>query len=132
MTYSRSSTEGTENDLPGRRPACAALVRWARRGLLGLLVLVAGCTGLTDEEPPVADSTMVDVLIELHLRDARLKEYGDLPAGLQDSLYRRYGVTREEYEAALDYYAFHPEAYTALYDSITGHLRQEIDTVPTD
>lgn len=104
-----------------RRPASLAVLA------LVLLAIATGCADLTAEEQPVADSTMVDVLVELHLRDARLTEYRDLPPALQDSLHRRHGITRADYEAALAFYADHPEAYTALYDSLTNHLREEME-----
>ncbi len=92
--------------------------------LAGLLTLSA-CSAITSEDPPIADSTMVEVLIELHLADARLDlQYDALPA-VRDSILLKHGLDEPRFRAILDYYADHPEAYSALYTTVLDRISDE-------
>lgn len=108
------------------------------------LVLLAACGSPFAETPPVADSTLVNVLAELHLAEAheQMRRQGQLapgaptpglarapdsttagvPPALRDSILAYYGTTPAELQAALDYYARHPEQYTDLYDRVLDRL----------
>ena len=92
--------------------------------LVGFLTLSA-CSAITSEEPPISDSTMVEVLIELHLTNARLELQHDfIPAAL-DSILFKHGLDRQRYRAIVDYYADHPEEYSALYTIVLDRLSDE-------
>ena len=91
--------------------------------LMGLKL--PACSSLTGEPPPVPDSTMVEVLIELHLAEARAELYGQLPEGLRDSALAKHGLTQREYERAVDYYTDHPVSYADLYDTVLDRLSAE-------
>ena len=83
------------------------------------------CSSLTAEPPPVPDSTMVEVLVELHLAEARTELYGRLPEGLRDSALAKHGLTQREYKRAVDYYTDHPTSYADLYDTVLDRLSAE-------
>lgn len=98
------------------------------RLLAALVVLslsVPGCSIFTAEEPPIPDSTMVDVLVGLHLAEARSEVDGPLPAGMRDSILSRHGLTPSDYEAAVAHYADHPETYSDIYDRVLDRLSAE-------
>ncbi len=83
---------------------------------MGLLALAAGlpaCSSMATDEPPVADSTMVEVLIELHLAAARLDLRKDLPPAEREAILARHGLDTLRYGQVMAYYA--------------EHLRVEID-----
>lgn len=88
-----------------------------------VLVLAAGCA--PDGSKPVADSTMVEVLIELHLLNARL-EIEDRPlVGSRDSILQRYGLDSASYAAAMRYYADRPQEYAELYGRVVDEMAAE-------
>ncbi len=91
---------------------------------VGLLTLSA-CSAITSEEPPIADSTMVEVLIELHLADARLELQYNLVPVVRDSILFKYGLDEQRFRAILDYYADHPEEYAALYTTVLDRISDE-------
>lgn len=94
--------------------------------VLTLLLSPLACSPFTAEEPPVADSTLVEVLIELHLAQARTEaEEAPLPPAARDSIFARHEVDVDRFHAAMDYYARHPDAYLTLYDRVLNRLSAE-------
>ena len=91
--------------------------------LLVTVSITASCSSFSADTPPVPDSTMVDVLVELHLGQARAELY-ELPAGVEDSMLATYGVSRAELRATFDYYAEHPEVYDEVYSQVVDRLTQ--------
>ncbi len=92
--------------------------------LLGLGL--GACSSFSPEEPPVADSTFVEVLAELHLAAARVQTYGDTSlTALQDSIFARYDVPRERFDEALTYYSERPGACKAIYEAMQDSLDAE-------
>jgi hypothetical protein len=107
--------------------------------LVAALLFAPGCSdGLLFEAPPVPDSTMVELLTELHVAKARrsLRVEERRAAPPPDSLLRRHHLDRAAFERALDYYADHPKAYAAIYDSVVERLSRQRDSLreqsPTD
>jgi hypothetical protein len=105
------------------RRTCAGLAL-AVAGLA--LILSSGCSG-DSAEGPVADSTMVPLLIDLHLFRARStfrerRELSDSIFVARDSIFARRGVSREQMQEMMNVYARNPERYTDLYTTVIDSL----------
>ena len=90
--------------------------------LATVVAVGGGCAGVTSEPPPVADSTLVETLVELHLARARQQQRGDVPRAQYDSVLARHGLARARFDDALRYYSRHPKAYYALYSAVVDTL----------
>ncbi len=93
-------------------------------GLLVAGLLLAGCGG-TRSETAAVDSTLVDVLLELHLLAARQTVVGDVTPALRDSVLVHYGLDSATVARRLLYYARDPEAFRRLYQQIQERLMLE-------
>lgn len=88
-----------------------------------LSISLLACSSFAPDEPPLSDSTMVEVLTELHLAEARARTYGDtLFTALRDSVLLRYDVSTPRFEEALQYYSEHPSAYLAIHRAVEDSL----------
>lgn len=90
-----------------------------------LLFSTGGCGG--GSSGPVADSVMVQALMEVHLVRARAtyretEEIPDSIRALQDSALIRRGVSPEDFRTMLDVYAEEPERYQDVYTSVVDSL----------
>ncbi|MFB6248860.1 MAG: DUF4296 domain-containing protein [Salinibacter sp.] len=83
---------------------------------------LSGCSSFSSSSPPLPDSTFSRLLMEMHLLSARASREGPLPAGIQDSILRRYGVQPETFDATLRYYSRRPAQFDALYDGVIDTL----------
>ena len=92
--------------------------------MLGL----AACTPMT-EQPPVPDSTFVEVMTELYLADTR-RELFDTPDSLRDAILTHYGIDTTQYDAAQRFYADHPDQYLDLYNALLDRLNAERMMMP--
>lgn len=91
-----------------------------------LILALPGCSPFTAEEPPVADSTLVEVLIELHLAQGRAEvEEDSLPPAVRDSILARHEIDEDRFHSAMNYYASHPEDYLELYNEVLNRLSAE-------
>ena len=97
--------------------------------LPALLLTLPACTALPTEAPPVADSTMVDVLLEMHLAQARAERYSDVSSELLRDILARHGLDEEQFDEAMRYYADHPQQYVSLYDDVLDRLNAERGSV---
>lgn len=95
------------------------------RGILLSIFLLPACSVISDPDPPVADSTLVDVMIEFHLAGARADLGYDLPPALRDSILTAYGLDSTVYASAAAFYAEHPQAYLTLYNQVLDRLSAE-------
>jgi hypothetical protein len=95
-----------------------------RARIVASLLLFPACVPITAEAPPVADTTLVQVLVEIHLAAARAEVSRDLSLGQRDSLLRAHGLDRTRFEEAMRYYSQHPEDYLHLYDEVIRRLEQ--------
>jgi hypothetical protein len=84
-------------------------------------LLTGGCSGFTEPPPPMADSTLAVVLVDLHLAKARAEHEGTRIA--RDSVLRHHGVRPPVFEETLDYYVRHPNAYATIYERVIDSLR---------
>lgn len=68
---------------------------------------------------------MVDILVELHLSQARQGlEYVPLPHA-RDSILARYGLDSAAYARLEDFYVAHPEALVDVYEQVLDRLSEE-------
>jgi len=87
---------------------------------------MSGC-GLDDEPPlPVADTTMVSVLLDLHLLRAR-STYRDTVSSdaferQREAVLTRYGMDDTQLEAAIEAYIRRPDAYENAYGTVIDSL----------
>ena len=89
---------------------------------LSLPVVFSACSSLSDDEPPLPDSTFTRVLVDLHLTTARGERFSSLPPGIEDSVFTHHGVRAEEVDATLRYYTRHPKALESLYNGVIDSL----------
>jgi hypothetical protein len=82
---------------------------------------LSGCSSFSSS-PPLPDTTFSRLLTEMHLVSARVSREAALPAGIQDSVLRRYDVDPEAFDAALRYYSRRPARLDALYDGVVDTL----------
>jgi hypothetical protein len=106
------------------------------RSTLSLCILIPvwaiqACSGDVSIAPPVPDSTLVDVLSDLHLSGARMEP--DSTHIVRDSILAHWAISPEDFEATLSYYVEHPEAYVLIYDRVLDRLsahRPIVFTIP--
>ena len=97
---------------------------------------LTACSVIAEPDPPVADSTLIDVLIEFHLANARADLGYDLPPALRDSVLAAHHLDRTAFDEAMAYYAERPDAYLSLYnellDRFSAERAAETDFRPSD
>ncbi len=94
--------------------------------LAGIFVLCAGCSSPEEElEATLMDSLMVEIFIDVHLHNARVElGYGNEGLPL-DTLIRRHGISRKDYDRQIAFYAEHPDTYLAVLNKVTELIGQE-------
>lgn len=99
---------------------------WGRKAafLIVLLMVGVGCSAST-QKGPLHDSTMVDLLIELHLAAARAEATNEIPPNIRDSILIAYGVDSTTYADAITFYAERPEKYLEIYSRVLDRLNSE-------
>lgn len=107
----------------------------ALHAALACAVLLSGaaCTTFSSDAPPVADSTLVNALTELHLATERVEVDSTFAPGGRDSILARHGLTADDLDAVFAYYSHHPDAYHELYDAVVDSLsafRSRLETGP--
>lgn len=129
--------------LPSPAPGKSSMKRLpcgpARVALAAVLAVLLGtaaaCSSLAEDVPPVDDSVFVEVLIDLHLAEARDRLAAGRPALPRDSLLARHGIEPATYRAALAYYAERPDAFHELYGRVLDRLHTDargVQPLPTD
>lgn len=94
---------------------------------LFLLLSLGACSPFLSEEAPLSDSTMVEVLIELHLARARHDIQQDLPSTLHAEILDAHGLTEQQFRETMAFYADHPTTYTEVYTRVMDRLAAERD-----
>ncbi len=77
------------------------------------------------DAPPVPDSVMVEVFIELYLLQARVEVLHEDETARRDSILLHYGLDRQTFEAQMTYYAEHPEVYMDVHTEALDKLSSE-------
>lgn len=96
------------------------------RGLLlclGLCGALTACSSFSPQEPPIADTTFIDVLTELHLAQVRADIYDDSTVvALRDSVFSHYDISQTQFERALTYYSERPSTYISIHEAVQDSL----------
>lgn len=88
--------------------------------------LCAACGAPSNTALTASDSLMADVLVELHLLQARTSLGFGAPNVPKDSLLATYGLTQEDFDDRMEFYAEHPAVYSTVYNQVMDHLGREI------
>lgn len=90
-------------------------------------LVASGCADkVTGTSPaPVPDSVMIELLIEMHLAEARIEMHHEPMLETRDSIFVQYGITQATFEAAMEYYTENPEAYLKIYTEALDKLSDE-------
>ena len=102
------------------------LLKYVILPALCVLMLCGGCSG---EEAPsddvVVDSLHADLLIDLHLADARAEVTGESAESLRSEALAAHGLDSLELSALLEQYSEHPETAVALFERAAEQLSTE-------
>ncbi|MFK7845861.1 MAG: DUF4296 domain-containing protein [Rhodothermales bacterium] len=96
-------------------------------GFLLICFLLSACSNqdTSDVLPPLSDSTMVQVLIELHLAEARADFFQEDQIGYQDSILAHYGISQQDFENNMSFYKENPDIYHKIYSTVLDELSDE-------
>jgi len=98
-------------------------VRTSGLGVVAIwALLLTACSPFSEDRPPVPDSTLAKVLVEMHITKA-LSERDTISRSLPDSVLAHYDVSRARLDSTLRYYSRHPQAFMSLYTSVIDTLR---------
>lgn len=153
----------TPPDTHGSRSSWAVILLGTGRAAAVLIaaVMFVGCgdggnermTRHVSGDPALTDSTLIEILADLHLADARrflaardslqdsTLQHSTSPdsaspdqpdlllrltgdAAAVDSVLDAHGVTRAGYDSALDWYVDHPDQFVNLYNRVLDRLNQ--------
>ncbi len=103
--------------------------------VLVTFIILSGCTtdiSMKKEKPPadlIPRDTMVNVIVDMHLYDAVIKEMQKEHRNVKRSkvyLYQtvmeKYHITREQFESSLLYYQQDLDEYDKIYDDVIEKL----------
>ncbi len=94
-------------------------------GTLGLFSASCDSGHVAEVKPAISDSVMIQVLIELHLAEARVQMFKEDSLSFRDSVLAQYSITVEDFDANMSYYHDHPDALHELYTRALDGLSDE-------
>jgi hypothetical protein len=86
--------------------------------------LLCGCRGETLPAFVPSDSTMVGLILDLHVAEARSELEGSEIGPVRDSLFEAWGVDSVTYDRVLRSYSDDPDAYVHIYDRVLDSLNE--------
>lgn len=95
--------------------------------LIATFSLIGGCVSRTNAVP---DDTFVEVMIELHLVEARRISDAERTS-MRTEVFRRYGVTESAVRQKLTRLDDEPEHYAELYARVVDRLTEEATEITT-
>lgn len=96
--------------------------------LVALLPL-SGCSSISEPGPAVSDSVYVEVLVDLHLLQARFDEGVPFDSTLRPVVLRNHGVTEEDLDQTTLFYSDHQEEFLTLYNRVIDRISEEQRTI---
>jgi len=97
--------------------------------VLTLVMLLTGCS-----KAPIKMDKMEDILFDIYRTDACISvERRSMPSEERvkyyDSIFKKHGVTKEEFDEALDWYAHHPRDWELVYQNLTERTEEYVKRV---
>ncbi len=74
---------------------------------------------------PMDEPTLVSLIVDLHLLEARRELVADAHPTLRDSVLAVHGVSHDEFQDAILYYSDRPDDYVSLYNRVIDSLSAE-------
>jgi myosin heavy subunit len=94
-----------------------------------VLCLLISCTGNSLPDGVLERDRMIEVLIDLHLAEAAItnqalfgEEALQRASDYYDMIYKKHGITKEEFKASFEYYSRHPQLYKEMYDQLIAEM----------
>ena len=94
--------------------------------LMVLALTYTGCEADVSPTPVLPDSTVVRVLSDFHLLNARAELFHDVPPAFRDSIFLYHNVDSAAFRETMTFYVQHPEDYLKLYRKVLDHLNAEM------
>ncbi len=98
--------------------------------LLVVLILAPGCE--RKEKGIISDEKLVRVLVDFHKVNALtllqpfIKTFHSLDSvNLYEPIFRKHGITQEQFEKTMRYYTFYPLEFEKIYDKVISKLTHE-------
>jgi len=89
------------------------------------LCLLISCTDKPLPDGILSREKMIAVLIDIHLAEAAITTqqlYGDAAgqkaADYYDMIFKKHGITKEQFKVSFEYYSQHPALYKEMYDEL--------------
>ena len=97
---------------------------------MGLALLAGSCAPASEDIPLIGENTLVELLIDFHLVEARLHEGHQVPIGVRDSIFIVHNVDSIRYAETLRYYSNKPERYADVYNRVLERMNTERTPLP--
>ena len=100
------------------------------------ILLLVGFTGCSRKKVPLDEKKFTALLIDLHRTDGTLSVARGL-SGLNElknyayynDLFRKYGITRAEFDSCMYYYSANTELFSKMYDVVIDSLNRQMTAV---
>lgn len=100
------------------------------------ILLLVGFTGCSRKKVPLDEKKFTALLIDLHRTDGTLSVARGL-SGLNElknyayynDLFRKYGITRAEFDSCMYYYSANTELFSQMYDVVIDSLNRQMTAV---
>ncbi len=95
-----------------------------------LALCTAACSPAPEELGTTrADSLMIEIMVDIHLINARAElGYGVDELSL-DTIITRHGLSRKEYDDQITFYTEHPDTYLAVLNKVMERIGQDARVV---
>ncbi|MCB0719783.1 MAG: DUF4296 domain-containing protein [Bacteroidetes bacterium] len=88
-------------------------------------IIASGCSGFGGSEQGMSDSTFVEVLVDLHLAQARLDQGLQTDSTLRSTVLQKHKVSEERLDAKVQSLIDDRERYLDLYGKVIDRLSEE-------
>lgn len=104
-----------------------------------LLIIVLFSCNRIPRRYIIPPKKMVNVLVDIHLADGMADENMRHSSGfvldsasLYGSVFKKYGVTRAQFDSTMNYYSEHPDDLQKMYNQVTARLKRLEDELEAE